>query len=160
VTYCLCAITIDKINVTESLFLSYFIISPIINELLWLLSYYTCNKIIYQKLNIDIPAIGSIGYTTSYVVYAFIIFGILIVLKRFGIIPFANDFDEKFICGTLAAVMALWMTGCNMGQSNTVTTAEETNVKIRQLRRGQPIQVRSPKCQPHPSRWRQKQMVK
>lgn len=67
---------------------------------------------------------------------------------------------KKFICGTLAAVMALWMTGCNMGQSGTVTTAEETNVKIRQLRRGQPIQVRSPKCQLHPSRWRQKQMVK
>lgn len=66
---------------------------------------------------------------------------------------------KKFICGTLAAVMALWMSGCNMGQSDTVTTAEETNVKIRQLRRGQPIQVRSPKCQPHPSRWRQKQMV-
>ncbi len=97
VTYCLCAITINKINVTESLFLSYFIISPIINELLWLLSYYTCNKIIYQKLNIDIPAIGSIGYTISYVVYAFIIFGILIVLKRFGIIPFANDFDVRLI---------------------------------------------------------------
>lgn len=93
VTYCLCAITIDKINVTESLFLSYFIISPIINELLWLLSYYTCNKIIYQKLNIDIPAIGSIGYTISYVVYALILFGILIALKKLGIIPFANDFD-------------------------------------------------------------------
>lgn len=60
----------------------------------------------------------------------------------------------------MAAVMAFSMTGCNMGQSNTVTTAEETNVKIRQLRRGQPIQVRSPKCQPHPSRWRQKRMVK
>lgn len=43
---------------------------------------------------------------------------------------------KKFICGTLAAVIALWMTGCNMGQSDTVTTAEETNVKIRQLRRG------------------------
>lgn len=38
---------------------------------------------------------------------------------------------KKFICGTLAAVMALWMTGHNMGQSDTVTTAEETNVKIR-----------------------------
>lgn len=97
VTYCVCAITIDKINVTESFILSYFIISPIINELLWLLSYYTCNKIIYQKLNIDIPAIGSIGYTISYVVYAFVIFGILIVLRRIGIIPFANDFDEKIM---------------------------------------------------------------
>lgn len=93
VTYFVCAITIDKINVTESFILSYFIISPIINELLWLLSYYTCNKIIYQKLNIDIPAIGSIGYTISYVVYALILFGILIALKKLGIIPFANDFD-------------------------------------------------------------------
>ena len=93
VTYFVCAITIDKINVTESFILSYFIISPIINELLLLLSYYTCNKIIYQKLNIDIPAIGSIGYTISYVVYALILFGILIALKKLGIIPFANDFD-------------------------------------------------------------------
>lgn len=36
---------------------------------------------------------------------------------------------KKFICGTMAAVMAFSMTGCNMGQSNTVTTAEETNAE-------------------------------
>lgn len=68
-----------------------------INELLWILSYYTCNNIIYQKLNIDIPTVGSIGYTILYVIYAFIIFAILIVLKKFRIIPFANDFDEKLM---------------------------------------------------------------
>lgn len=93
VTYCVCSITIDKIDVTESLFLSYFIISPIINEILWKLSYCTCNKIIYQKLDIDIPTVGSIGYTIVYVVYALILFAILIALNRFEIIPFANDFD-------------------------------------------------------------------
>ena len=95
VTYCLCAITIDKINVTESIILNYFIISPMINELLWILSYYTCNNIIYQKLNIDIPTVGSIGYTILYVIYAFIIFGRLIVLKIIGIIPFSSNFDEN-----------------------------------------------------------------
>ena len=36
---------------------------------------------------------------------------------------------KKFICGPQAAVMALWMTGCNMGQSDTVTTAEGTNAE-------------------------------
>lgn len=36
---------------------------------------------------------------------------------------------KKFICGTMAAVMAFSMTGCNMGQSDTVTTAEETNAE-------------------------------
>lgn len=36
---------------------------------------------------------------------------------------------KKFICGTMAAVMAFSMTGCNMSQSNTVTTAEETNAE-------------------------------
>ena len=97
VTYFVCAITIDKIDVTESFFLSYFIISPIINEVLWILSYYTCNKIIYKKLDINIPTIGSIGYTMTYVAYAFIIFAILIILKKFRIIPFANDFDEKLM---------------------------------------------------------------
>lgn len=97
VTYFACTITIDKINVTESIILNYFIISPMINELLWILSYYTCNNIIYQKLNIDIPTVGSIGYTILYVIYTFIIFAILIVLKKFRIIPFANDFDEKLM---------------------------------------------------------------
>ena len=43
---------------------------------------------------------------------------------------------KKFICGPQAAVMAFSITGCNMGRCNTVTTAEETNVKIRQLRWG------------------------
>lgn len=97
VTYFACTITIDKINVTESIISNYFIISPMINGLLWILSYYTCNNIIYQKLNIDIPTVGSIGYTILYVIYAFIIFAILIVLKKFRIIPFANDFDEKLM---------------------------------------------------------------
>lgn len=96
-TYFICAITIDKIDVSESFFLSYFIISPIINETLWALSYCTCNKIIYQKLDIDIPIVGSIGYTIAYVVYALILFVILIILKRLEIIPFANDFDTKLI---------------------------------------------------------------
>ena len=95
VTYFACTITIDKINVTESIILNYFIISPMINELLWILSYYTCNNIIYQKLNIDIPTVGSIGYTILYVIYAFIIFGRLIVLKIIGIIPFSSNFDEN-----------------------------------------------------------------
>mgnify|MGYP004732610863 CR=1 FL=1 len=36
---------------------------------------------------------------------------------------------KKFICGTMAAVIALSITGCNMGQSNTVTKAEETNAE-------------------------------
>lgn len=97
VKYFACTITIDKINVTESIILNYFIISPMINELLWILSYYTCNNIIYQKLNIDIPTVGSIGYTILYVIYAFIIFGILIVLKIIGIIPFASNFDENLM---------------------------------------------------------------
>lgn len=97
VTWCICAVTIDKIDVSESFILNYFIISPIINEILWALSYCTCNKIIYKKLDIDIPAVGSIGYTTAYVVYALILFVILIVLKKLGIIPIFNDFDENFI---------------------------------------------------------------
>ncbi len=97
ITYFICAITIDKIDVSESFFLNYFIISPIINELLWALSYYTCGKIVYQKLDINESTIGSIGYTTAYVIYALILFIILIVLKRLGIIPFAKDFDAKLI---------------------------------------------------------------
>lgn len=97
VTFFICAITIDKIDITESFFLSYFIISPITNEMLWTLSYCTCKKIVYQKLDINEPAAGSIGYTTFYIVYALILFVILLVLRKLEIIPFANDFDENLM---------------------------------------------------------------
>lgn len=97
VTYFICSITIDKIEISESFILSHFIISPIINELLWVLSYYTCKKIVYQKAEINEPAVGSFGYTIAYIVYAVIIFAFLIGLKNLGIIPFASDFDSKFI---------------------------------------------------------------
>lgn len=100
-TYFICAITIDKIDVTESFFLNYFIISPIINEMLWALSYCTCNKVVYQKLEINNSTAGSIGYTISYIAYALILFGILIILKKLGIIPFANDFDTTLINGII-----------------------------------------------------------
>lgn len=96
-TYFICAITIDKIDITESLFLSYFIISPIINEILWALSYCTCKKRVYQKLDINEPAAGSMGYTISYIVYALILFVILLVFRKLEIIPFANDFDVRLI---------------------------------------------------------------
>ena len=97
ITWYICAVTIDKIDVSESFILNYFIISPIMNEILWALSYCTCNKIIYKKLDIDIPTVGSIGYSIAYVVYALILFVILIVLKELGTIPIFNDFDENFI---------------------------------------------------------------
>ena len=97
VTYFICAITIDKIDVTESFFLSYFIISPIINEILWALSYSTCNKVVYQKLDINNSTAGSIGYTSFYIIYALILFVILLVLRKVWIIPLANEFDEELV---------------------------------------------------------------
>lgn len=100
VTYFVCAITIDKINLSDSFILNYFIISPMISELLWFLSYCTCNNLIYQKFDIDIvvpSVVGSIGYTISYVAYAFIIFGILISLKKIGVLPFVSNFDTKVL---------------------------------------------------------------
>lgn len=97
VTYFICAITIDKIDVTESFFLSYFIISPLINEILWALSYFTCNKVVYQKLDINNSTAGSLGYTFFYVIYALILFVILLALKKIGVIPLANDLDEELV---------------------------------------------------------------
>lgn len=97
VRWFICAITIDKINVTKSFFLSYFIISPIISELLWKLSRYTCRKIVFQELDINNSTIRSLGYTIAYIIYTVITFIILIVLKMLEIIPFANNFDERII---------------------------------------------------------------
>ena len=90
--YLVCAITIDKINVSESIILSYCIISPAISWTLWKISRCTCKKIVYEKLE---PTAGSIGYTIAYLIYLMILFIILLVFKHIGIIPFANDFDEN-----------------------------------------------------------------
>ena len=89
--YLVCAITIDKINVSESIILSYCIISPAISWTLWKLSRYT----VYEKLEINESTAGSIGYTIAYLIYLMILFIILLVFKNIGIIPFANDFDEN-----------------------------------------------------------------
>lgn len=97
IRYLICAVTIDVINVTDSFILSYLIISPLISKILWLLSRYTCKKIVYQMLNINESSAGSWGYTISYCIYVIMLFIILIILKKIGIIPFANDFDIKFI---------------------------------------------------------------
>lgn len=93
--YLVCAITIDKINVSESIILSYCIISPAISWTLWKLSRDKCKKIIYEKLEINESTAGSIGYTIAYLIYLMILFIILLVFKHIGIIPFANDFDEN-----------------------------------------------------------------
>lgn len=37
------------------------------------------------------------GYTISYIVYALILFVILLVFRKLEIIPFANDFDVRLI---------------------------------------------------------------
>lgn len=67
--------------------------------MLWELSYFTCKKIVYQKLDIKEPAAESIGYTIFYIVYALILFVILLVLRKLEIIPFANDFDVRLTDG-------------------------------------------------------------
>ena len=97
IRYVICAVTIDLINITESLILSYFVITPIINFLLDKMSYYTCKIIVYRKIGIDEPSFGSWGYTISYSIYVVITFIVIIFMKNIGIIPFANDFDIKLI---------------------------------------------------------------
>lgn len=113
ITYLICAITIDTIDVSESIILTYFVISPIISEVLWALSYCTCNKIVYQKLAIDNSTVGSIGYTISYVIYALILFAFLVLLRKLGKIPFANDFDMKFINGVTQFLYNVLMNALN-----------------------------------------------
>lgn len=113
ITYLICAITIDTIDVSESIILTYFVISPIISEVLWALSYCTCNMIVYKKLAIDNSAVGSIGYTISYVIYALILFVILVLLKKFGKILFANDFDMKLINGVTEFLYNVLMNALN-----------------------------------------------
>lgn len=53
VTWIICAVTIDLIDLTDSFILNYLIIPPIIEVVIRNLSYLTCNIIVYRKLNIN-----------------------------------------------------------------------------------------------------------
>lgn len=97
--YFICSLTIDGIDLTDSFVLNWFIISPIISWCLIKISYYTCNVIVYRKLNINEPSICSVGYWTAYYVYVFITFGVLYILKLNEFIPVYTNFDLKVFNG-------------------------------------------------------------
>lgn len=89
----ICGITIDLIDLTDSYILNYLIIAPMLEWILRKMSYWTCNIIIYQKLDINEPAVGSLGYWISYIIYVLILFAIFSVLKNNGVIPLVTNLD-------------------------------------------------------------------
>lgn len=97
--YIICALTIDLIELTDSILLNYFIISPIITWLITKASYYTCRIIVYRKMNINEPTIGSAVYWISYIVYVFLLFAVLSILKIYNIIPICTDLDKRIFYG-------------------------------------------------------------
>lgn len=99
--YIICAVTIDLIELTDSILLNYFIISPIITWIITKVSYYTSGIIVYRKMNINEPAIGSAVYWISYIVYVFLFFVILSILKKYNIIPICTDFDQNIFSGVI-----------------------------------------------------------
>lgn len=87
IRYIVCAVTIESLEVTDSYILNLLVISPIISELLWMISFYTSKIVIYRKLEIDNSTIGSVGYTVAYILYAVILFGVLLLLTKSKVIP-------------------------------------------------------------------------
>ncbi len=95
IRYIVCAVTIESLEVTDSYILNLLVISPIISELLWMISFYTSKIVIYRKLEIDNSTIGSVGYTVAYILYAVILFGVLLLLTKSKVIPIITGFDLK-----------------------------------------------------------------
>lgn len=109
----ICGVTIDLIDLTDSYILNYLIIAPILEWILRKISYLTCNIIVYQKLDINESAIGSLGYWTSYVIYVLILFGILYLLKNNGIIPVVTNLDTKIFWGIVNLITNMFMESTN-----------------------------------------------
>lgn len=95
IRYIVCAVTIESLEVTDSYILNLLVISPIISKLLWMISFYTSKIVIYRKLEIDNSTIGSVGYTVAYILYAVILFGVLLLLTKSKVIPIITGFDLK-----------------------------------------------------------------
>ena len=87
----ICGITIDLIDLTDSIILNYLIIAPIIEWILRKISYFTCGIMV----KINEPSIRSLGYWIWYSIYVLILFGILSFLKNKGIIPVVTNLDMK-----------------------------------------------------------------
>ena len=60
-----------------------------------MISFYTSKIVIYRKLEIDNSTIGSVGYTVAYILYAVILFGVLLLLTKSKVIPIITGFDLK-----------------------------------------------------------------
>ena len=95
IRYIVSSITVESLNVTDSYILNLFVISPIISELLWAISFYSSKIVVYRKLGINNSTVGSAVYTVSYIFYAVILFGVLLLLTKLKIIPINTDFDMK-----------------------------------------------------------------
>ena len=113
IAWIICAVTIDLIDLTDSFILNYFIIPPIIEFIIKNLSYITCNIIVYRKLDINNSFFGSFGYWISYIIYALILFGILVILKFTGVIPFVTNIDTKIFNKIMNYIKDMFMIPVN-----------------------------------------------
>lgn len=109
----ICGITIDLIDLTDSYILNYLLIAPMLEWILRKMSYCTCNIIIYQKLDINEPAVGSFGYWISYIIYVLIIFTILSVLKNNGVIPLVTNLDMIIFEGIVNYITNIFRVSLN-----------------------------------------------
>lgn len=113
IAWIICAVTIDLVDLTDSFILNYFIIPPIIGFIIENLSYLTCNIIVYRKLYINNSFFGSFGYWISYIIYVLILFGILVILKFTGVIPFITNLDTKIFNKIMNYIKDMFMIPVN-----------------------------------------------
>ena len=113
IAWIICAVTIDLVDLTDSFILNYFIIPPIIGFIIEILSYLTCNIIVYRKLDINNSFFGSFGYWISYIIYVLILFGILVILKFTGVIPFITNLDTKIFNKIMNYIKDMFMIPVN-----------------------------------------------
>lgn len=113
IAWIICAVTIDLIDLTDSFILNYFIIPLIIEFIIENLSYLTCNIIVYRKLDINNSFFGSFGYWISYIIYILILFGILVILKFAGVIPFVTNLDTKIFNKIMNYIKDMFMIPVN-----------------------------------------------
>lgn len=109
----ICGITIDLIDLTDSYILNYLIIAPLLEWILRKMSYWTCNIVIYQKLDVNEPAIGSFGYWISYIIYVLILFAILSALKNNGVIPLVTKLDMIIFEGIVNFITNIFRNSIN-----------------------------------------------
>lgn len=112
IRYAICCITIDQValfenEATQWLFSLFF--GSVLYSILWAICYFLVG-VISQKLSVNSSSVKSGLYFALYIVFVILIFGILRLLTRFGVLPIGEEITFQLEEWLTKKTDSIWQT--------------------------------------------------